>query len=62
MVLFGFGKKNSLPKPEEALPGRNTQMAVPATHFVNSNSLKPPFPEGMEIAVFGMGCFWGFVD
>ncbi|MEM7726933.1 MAG: peptide-methionine (S)-S-oxide reductase MsrA [Cyanobacteria bacterium P01_A01_bin.45] len=59
MVLFGFGKKNSLPKPEEALPGRNTQMAVPATHFVNSNSLKPPFPEGMEIAVFGMGCFWG---
>ncbi|MEM7553879.1 MAG: peptide-methionine (S)-S-oxide reductase MsrA [Cyanobacteria bacterium P01_A01_bin.84] len=59
MVLFGFGKKNSLPKPEDALPGRNTVMAVPATHFVNNNPLKPPFPEGMEIAIFGMGCFWG---
>jgi peptide-methionine (S)-S-oxide reductase len=59
MVLFGFGKKPSLPKPEEALPGRVQQMPVPATHFVNGNPLKPPYPDGMEVAMFGMGCFWG---
>ncbi len=58
-MLFGFGKKLSLPKPEEALPGRTEQMPVPAAHFVNGNRLKPPFPEGMEMAMFGMGCFWG---
>lgn len=58
-MLFGFGKKLTLPKPEEALPGRAEQMPVPAAHFVNGNRLKPPFPEGMEMAMFGMGCFWG---
>lgn len=58
-MLFGFGKKLTLPKPEEALPGRAEQMPVPATHFVNGNRLTPPFPEGMEMAMFGMGCFWG---
>jgi peptide-methionine (S)-S-oxide reductase len=57
--MFGFGKKISLPKPEEALPGRTQTMSVPASHFVNGNPLKPPFPEGMETAMFGMGCFWG---
>ncbi|NJL60923.1 MAG: peptide-methionine (S)-S-oxide reductase MsrA [Methylacidiphilales bacterium] len=57
--MFGFGKKISLPKPEDALPGRTQAMPVPANHFVNGNPLKPPFPEGMEIAMFGMGCFWG---
>ncbi|MBW4538255.1 MAG: peptide-methionine (S)-S-oxide reductase MsrA [Myxacorys chilensis ATA2-1-KO14] len=59
MVLFGFGKKSSLPTPEEALPGRATQMPVPAKHFVNGNPLKPPFPAGMQMAMFGLGCFWG---
>lgn len=59
MVLFGFGKKQSLPSPEEALPGRSTPMPVPDRHFVNGNPLKPPFPAGMEIALFGLGCFWG---
>ena len=59
MALFGFGKKLSLPTPEEALRGRNTEMPVPDRHFVNGNSLKPPFPEGMETAMFGLGCFWG---
>lgn len=59
MVLFGFGKKSTLPKPEEALPGRDTPMPVPATHYVNGNPLKPPFPQGMEMALFGLGCFWG---
>jgi peptide-methionine (S)-S-oxide reductase len=59
MVLFGFGKKLSLPTPEEALPGRSEVMPVPAKHFVNGNPLKPPFPEGMQTALFGLGCFWG---
>ncbi|MEM6518469.1 MAG: peptide-methionine (S)-S-oxide reductase MsrA [Cyanobacteria bacterium P01_C01_bin.70] len=59
MVLFGFGKKLELPSPDEALPGRSEPIPVPDKHYVNGNSLKPPFPEGMETAVFGMGCFWG---
>jgi peptide-methionine (S)-S-oxide reductase len=58
-MLFGFGKKLTIPSREEALPGRAQPMSVPATHFVNGNPLKPPFPEGMEMAMFGMGCFWG---
>ncbi len=46
--------------PEDALPGRTDQtMPVPEAHFVNGNPLTAPFPEGMEIAVVGMGCFWG---
>ena len=60
MALFGlFGKKLALPKPEEALPGRSETMPVPEKHFVNGNPLKPPYPAGMEMAMFGMGCFWG---
>ena len=59
MVLFGFGKKLSLPTPAEALPGRSQAMPVPKQHFVNGNPLQPPFPAGMETAVFGLGCFWG---
>lgn len=59
MVLFGFGKKATLPTPEEALPGRSTPMPVPERHFVNGNPLKPPYPTGMEEALFGLGCFWG---
>ena len=58
-MLFGFGKKHSIPSSQEALPGRAEPMPVPAHHFVNGNPLKPPYPEGMEIAMFGMGCFWG---
>ncbi|RZM77281.1 peptide-methionine (S)-S-oxide reductase MsrA [Leptolyngbya iicbica] len=59
MVLFGFGKKLELPSPDEALPGRSEPMPVPDKHYVNGNALKPPFPAGMETALFGMGCFWG---
>lgn len=59
MGLFGFGKKLSLPTVAEALPGRETAMPVPKQHFVNGNPLQPPFPEGMETAMFGLGCFWG---
>ncbi|MGK7916725.1 MAG: peptide-methionine (S)-S-oxide reductase MsrA [Prochloraceae cyanobacterium] len=59
MVLFGFNKKHTLPTPEEALPGRAESMSVPSEHYVNGNPLQPPFPEAMEMAMFGMGCFWG---
>lgn len=58
-MLFGFGKKLSIPSPQEALPGRAEVMPVPSHHFVNGNPLKPPYPDGMEMAMFGMGCFWG---
>jgi peptide-methionine (S)-S-oxide reductase len=59
MVLFGFNKKTALPTPEAALPGRQESMPVPDRHYVNGNPLEPPYPEGMEIALFGLGCFWG---
>ena len=48
-----------MPTPDQALPGRGEPMPVPASHFVNGNPLTPPFPPGLEQAVFGMGCFWG---
>jgi peptide-methionine (S)-S-oxide reductase len=59
MGLFGLGKSASIPSPQEALSGREQSMPVPQKHHVNGNPLKPPFPEGMEQAVFGLGCFWG---
>ena len=59
MALFSFRKKAGIPTAEEALPGRAEPLAVPDRHFVTRRSIKPPFPEGLEQAVFGMGCFWG---
>ena len=59
MGLFDIRKKHLMPSADEALPGREAEMQVPETHFVNGHPLKPPFPEGFEQAVFGMGCFWG---
>jgi peptide-methionine (S)-S-oxide reductase len=59
MGIFGLGKKVAMISSEQALPGRTDKMPVPAKHYVNSNPLKPPFPEGMETAMFGLGCFWG---
>lgn len=59
MGLFGFKKKLDLPNAEQALPGRSEPMPVPSRHHVSNNQLKPPYPEGLEIAMFGMGCFWG---
>ena len=58
--MFSFMKKLSklLPK-ESTLPGRATPMSVPARHFINGHPLRPPFPEGIELAQFGLGCFWG---
>ena len=57
-MLLG-SKKLRIPSPEEALPGRAERMPVPARHFVNGAPLEPPFPAGLERAVFGLGCFWG---
>ncbi len=57
--MFFSKKKATLPAPDEALPGRDTPMPVPAAHFVNGNPLKGPFPAHLEQAVFGLGCFWG---
>src|SRR5688500_1749264 len=57
--MFTLSKKVSLPGPNEALPGRAQKMPVPARHAVNGAPLEPPFPAGMEMAQFGLGCFWG---
>ena len=55
-----FAKKSlSIPSPTEALPGRAERMPVPDIHFVNGHRLTPPFPDGLDRAMFGMGCFWG---
>jgi len=55
-----FSKKPlSIPSASEALPGRAEPMSVPDEHFVNHHRLQPPFPAGLETAMFGMGCFWG---
>ena len=55
-----FSKKPlTIPSKAEALPGRAERMPVPEAHFVNKNRLTPPFPDGLEKAMFGMGCFWG---
>jgi peptide-methionine (S)-S-oxide reductase len=52
-------KKSAMPAPEEALPGRAAKMPVPEEHFVSGHRLTPPFPAGLETAIFGLGCFWG---
>ncbi|MBW2313746.1 MAG: peptide-methionine (S)-S-oxide reductase MsrA [Deltaproteobacteria bacterium] len=54
-----FGNKTQMPSADEALPGRATAIPVAEKHHVLGNPLAPPFPEGMEVAMFGMGCFWG---
>jgi peptide-methionine (S)-S-oxide reductase len=55
-----LGAKNlTIPSAAEALPGRATALAAPGKHFVNGRDLAPPYPAGMEVADFGMGCFWG---
>jgi peptide-methionine (S)-S-oxide reductase len=54
-----YEKKTKMPTPEQALPGRSQEMPVPQSHFVNGNPLKPPYPDTMQMAMFGFGCFWG---
>ncbi|GIK49261.1 MAG: peptide methionine sulfoxide reductase MsrA [Alphaproteobacteria bacterium] len=54
-----MAKLATLPPPDQALPGRAAPIPTTASHFVNGHPLKPPFPAGLEEAVFGLGCFWG---
>ncbi|MDH3637816.1 MAG: peptide-methionine (S)-S-oxide reductase, partial [Gammaproteobacteria bacterium] len=57
--MFGLERKLKIPNPDQALPGRETEMPIADRHYVNGNPLKPPFPEGLEQALFALGCFWG---
>ena len=57
--MFLFREKSKMIAPERALPGRSHPLVVPDRHEVLGTSIKPPFPEGYESAVFGLGCFWG---
>jgi peptide-methionine (S)-S-oxide reductase len=59
MNMFFSSKKSRMPRPEEALPGRQVALRVDAPHFINGHTIKAPFPDGMKTAMFGMGCFWG---
>jgi peptide-methionine (S)-S-oxide reductase len=54
-----FQAKTRIPAAGQALPGRAERMQVPERHFVNGNRIAPPFPDGLEVATFGLGCFWG---
>ena len=57
--MFLFRNKTEMVEPRDALAGREEQMVVPERHAVLGTPLQPPFPEGFETAVFGLGCFWG---
>ncbi|MDJ0916734.1 MAG: peptide-methionine (S)-S-oxide reductase MsrA [Woeseiaceae bacterium] len=54
-----FKKNLALPTADSALPGRDAALTVSNQHYVNGNAIKPPFPDALETAVFGLGCFWG---
>ena len=57
--MFMFKKSLDMPRAADALPGRTTPIPTASHHFVNGRSIKPPFPQGLETAIFGLGCFWG---
>ena len=57
--MFSFRKKLEMPTAAEALPGRTTAIPTARTHFVNGHALKGPYPDGLAMAMFGLGCFWG---
>jgi peptide-methionine (S)-S-oxide reductase len=58
-AMFTFKKSLAMPSAAEALPGRTTPIATAREHFIFHRPLKGPYPEGLETAMFGMGCFWG---
>jgi peptide-methionine (S)-S-oxide reductase len=58
-AMFFSRKSLDLPGPADALPGRATALPTARTHFVNGQTLKGPYPAGLEAAIFGLGCFWG---
>jgi peptide-methionine (S)-S-oxide reductase len=58
-MLFLSRHKTSLPAAADALPGREAAMPVPDRHYVNGRTLTPPFPDGLQTIVLGLGCFWG---
>ena len=57
--MFGFGKTAEMPSTAKALAGRTDAIPVPKQHFVNGNRMLEPYPEGCQMAMFGLGCFWG---
>ena len=57
--MFAFRRQLQLPAPGEALPGRDQVMTVTNRHWVHGRPLLPPFPAGLELALLGLGCFWG---
>src|SRR3954454_21218035 len=57
-MLF-MRKSTALPDAAEALPGRPAPLPTANRHFVNAHKLQPPYPDGLQQAVFGLGCFWG---
>ena len=57
--MFGLERKQSMPSPTDALPGRDTPVPVPATHFILGTPMEPEETESLRFALFGLGCFWG---
>src|SRR3984885_236925 len=58
-AMLTFGKKLEMPAAKDALPGRSSPIPTARDHFVNGHPLKAPYPEGLAMAMFGLGCFWG---
>ena len=57
--MFFMRKKAEMPSPQAALPGRSTPIPTAETHFINGRKLKGAYPQGLDMAMFGLGCFWG---